>query len=153
MCYIFCRLMPLFLAIQLSLLLDCVGTLLGLTFFCGRHFSLHLTPEIEKTAKLLCSLPKQISPSPTPKSSSSIQENNFKEENICEKDHIKLPIDLALLSNLENWNLTMTPYHYLGIFALCVLILFFISAFCIRIIYPYVSCLIWVRQNFSNPPQ
>ena len=95
--------MPLILAIQLSLLLGCVGTLLGLTFFCGRHFNLHLTPEIEKTGKLICSLPiKQISTSPLPKSSSSIQGNNFKEEKICETDYINLPIDLALLGNLEN---------------------------------------------------
>ena len=106
--------MPLLLAIQLSLLLGCVGTLLGLTFFCGRHFSLHLTPEIEKTGKLICSLPiKQISTSPLPKSSSTIQGNNFKEEKNCETQHINLPIDLALSDNLENSILTMTPYqHY-----------------------------------------
>ena len=100
--------MPLILAIQFSFLIGCVGTLLGLTFFCGRYFSLHLTPQVEKTAKLLCSLPKQISPSPTPKSSSSIEDNNLKEDKFHETNYTNLPIDLALPSNLEMRNLAIS---------------------------------------------
>ena len=92
--------MPPLVAIQLSLLLGCFATLLGLTFLCGRHFNLHLTPEIEKTGKLIHSLPiAQISTSPLPKDSSTMQGKNFKiteEEIICERQHINLPIDLAL---------------------------------------------------------
>ena len=97
--------MPLIVAIQYSVLLGCVGILLGLTYFCGRYFSLHLTPQVDKTANLLCSLHKQISPLPSPKSSSSTEDNNSKENKIQETDHFKLPIDLALPSTLEFQNL------------------------------------------------
>ena len=100
--------MPLIVAIQYSVLLGCVGILLGLTYFCGRYFSLHLTPQVDKTANLLCSLHKQISPLPSPKSSSSTEDNNSKENKIHETNHFNLPIDLALPSNLEMRNLAIS---------------------------------------------
>ena len=100
--------MPLILAIQYSVLLGCVGILLGLTYFCGRYFSHHLIPQVDTTANLLCSLQKQISPTPSPKNSSSTEDNNSKENKIHETNHFNLPIDLALPSTLEIQNLAIS---------------------------------------------
>ena len=98
--------MPLIIAIQYSVLLGCVGILLGLTYFCGRYSSLHLTPQVDKTANLLCSLHNQISPVSPPKNSSSTEDNNSKENKTHVSNH--LPIDLALPSNLEIRNLALS---------------------------------------------
>ena len=96
--------MPLMIAIQYAVLIGCVGILLGLIYFCGRYSSLHLTPQLEKTAKLLRSIQNQVPPVPSPKYSPT-QEENSKLHETYDSKH--LPIDLALPRNPDTSKLAL----------------------------------------------